>query len=335
MLAIHDSNRGFHPRWRNYCIQNKIPFKSVNCYKSDVVRQLEGCDVLLWHYGQNIAADIIVAKQILFALEHTGFKIFPDFNTAWHFNDKVAQKYLLERINAPLVPSYVFFNMKDALKWLENTEFPLVWKLRGGAGSNNVRLIRSKGEAKKMVMYAFTNGFRNFDSWSLLKDRVGKAKGKEVIFEFLKGIRRLLLRPYYDKVMGKELGYIYFQKYLKDNDSDTRIIVIGNRAFAIKRYNRKNDFRASGSGDFDYNKDLIDERCVKIAFDLNKKIKSQSIAYDFIFDQKNEPYLVEISYGFISEVYDPCEGYWDKDLNFHQTEINPQGWIIENLIYGL
>ncbi len=34
---------------------------------------------------------------------------------------------------------------------------------------------------------------------------------------------------------------------------------------------------------------------------------------DFVYD-KDKPKIVEISYGFSPEGYDPCPGYWDKDL---------------------
>ena len=333
MLAIHKSNVGFHARWRAYCNEKSIPYKDVDCYANDIIQQLEGCSALLWHHGQSIAADLIIAKQILFALEHSGFKVFPNFNTAWHFDDKIAQKYLFEAIEAPAVPSYVFYVEAKALEWLETADFPLVWKLRGGAGSSNVRLIRTKSEAIKTVKKSFGRGHRNFDAYANLKDRVKRqASVKAKFMEFLKGTRRLFLQPYYEKVMGREIGYVYFQKFLKDNDSDTRIIVIGDKAFALKRYTRKNDFRASGSGNFAYAKELFDERCVQIAFDLNNKIRSQSIAFDFVFDENNDPLVVEISYGFVAKVYDPCIGYWDLDLNFHYGPFNPQSWIIDDLI---
>src|SRR5690625_3021554 len=65
--------------------------------------------------------DVMAARKILFALEHAGVQVFPDFRTAWHFDDKVAQKYLLEAIGAPLVPSYVFYDKEQALTWVRAT----------------------------------------------------------------------------------------------------------------------------------------------------------------------------------------------------------------------
>ncbi len=40
---------------------------------------------------------------------------------------------------------------------------------------------------------------------------------------------------------------------------------------------REGDFRASGSGNMKFEKREFDERCIKIAFETNKKLKSQCL----------------------------------------------------------
>ena len=117
MIAIHNSKRGFHPRWVAYCKEKSIPYKLVNCYANDLINQLKDCKALMWHFHHGSHKDNIIAKQILFALEHSGFLVFPNHKTAWHFDDKVAQKYLFEAIDASMVPSYAFFNKQEALAW--------------------------------------------------------------------------------------------------------------------------------------------------------------------------------------------------------------------------
>jgi glutathione synthase/RimK-type ligase-like ATP-grasp enzyme len=332
-LAIHNSNSGFHPRWVKYCQEEEIDYKLVNCYANNIIAQLKDCSFLLWHHGQSNPKDILIAKQILFALEHTGLQVFPNFNTGWHFDDKVAQKYLLERLNVPMVKSYAFYDKKEALSWLETTTFPKVFKLRGGAGSANVKLAKTKSQARKFINKAFRKGFSQYDAWSNLKERAYKLnQGKTSIFDVFKGMIRLVYQPEYSKNIGRERGYVYFQDFMPNQDSDTRIIVIGNKAFALKRMVRKGDFRASGSGEFYYERKLFDERCIKLAFDINQKIKSQSLAVDFVFNEDNKPLLVEISYGFGSSVYDNCPGYWDENLNWIQGKFIPQNWMVENLI---
>lgn len=333
MLAIHNSNSGFHIRWKNYLQKNNIPFKVVNCYSNNLISDLLDCDKLLWHHNHLNQTDLIIAKQILFALEQAGKKVFPNFNTNWYFDDKIGQKYLLEAIEAPMVASYVFYNKKSALDWLYHTSLPIVFKLRGGAGSRNVKLIKDKGVAKKIINQAFGSGISNYNGIEDFFERYRKYKlGLFGHKEILKGFFRIFKKPPYADINGKEKGYVYFQDFISNNDSDTRIIVIGNKAFALKRYVRKGDFRASGSGSFEYQKKEFDIRCIKIAFDITKKLDTQCLAFDFIFDHNNNPLIVEISFGFSASGYDDCPGYWKENLDWIEGKFDPQGWIIDLLL---
>ncbi len=132
--------------------------------------------------------------------------------------------------------------------------------------------------------------------------------------------------------MGREVGYVYFQDFLPNNEFDIRIIVIGDKAFALKRMVREDDFRAAGSGSFKYAREEFDERCISIAFDVTKKLKAQCLAYDFVYDENKNPLIVEISYGYSPGVYDDCPGYWDENLNWYEGKFNPHGWMVELII---
>src|SRR5690606_3394653 len=179
-LAIHHRPGSFSDRWIEYCKNKGINFKIVNAFDSDIINQVKDCDVFLWHHPHSNFKDVLTAQRILFALEHAGISVFPDFRTAWHFDDKVAQKYLLEAIEAPLVPSYVFYDKNEAIEWVKNTSYPKVFKLKGGAGATNVKLVTNQTQAIKLVNKAFGKGFSQFDSWQNLIDRIEKYKnGKD------------------------------------------------------------------------------------------------------------------------------------------------------------
>lgn len=331
-LAIGNNKNGFHSRWEQYCVANNISYKLVDCYSNELVEQIKDCKALMWHFSQNKAKDIIIAKEILYALQHYGIKVFPDYRTAWHFDDKLGQKYLLEMLDIPFVKTYAFYNKETALKWADETKYPIVFKLRRGAGSANVKLIKSKKQCFKIIKKAFGKGFRQYDKFTNLEDRWKKYRARKTnIYDVFKGIVRLGYEPEYSKTIGYERGYTLFQDFIPNNSYDVRVIVIVDKAFAIKRMVRKNDFRASGSGFIKYEKENITDEIIKLSFKINEKIKSQSLAIDYVFDN-GKPLVIEISYGFIKEVYDPCVGYWDKDLNWFEGKFNPYGWMVENLI---
>ena len=334
-IAIHDGKGSFSDRWIPYCEEHGIPFKKVNCYKTDIMNQLTDCDGLMWHFNHKGARDSKMAKQLLFSVEASGRKVFPDYNTVWHFDDKLGQKYLMEGIEAPLAPSWVFYNKNEAREWARNTVYPKVFKLRNGAGSDNVRLVRSYNQAKKLINKSFGRGFKQYEGWSNLKERYRRYRlGKTDLWNVVKGIIRLFYPTEYARVTGREVGYIYFQDFIPENEFDIRIIVIGDKAFAIKRLVRKEDFRASGSGFVLYEKEHFDDDTVKLSFKMAEKLKSQCAAFDFVYSE-GKTYVLEISYGFLKEVYDPCTGYWDKNLKWHEGRFNPYGWMVEDLVAGI
>ena len=114
-IAIHykkgtysDSPDSFNKRWIAYCKEKNIAYKLVDAYKSDIIEQLSDCDAFLWHFYQGSIRDFLVAKPILLSLDAAGMITFPSVNMAWHFDDKVAQKYLLEAIRAPIGAFFCF-----------------------------------------------------------------------------------------------------------------------------------------------------------------------------------------------------------------------------------
>ena len=336
-IAIHHRPGSFSDRWIAYCQQKSIDYKIVNCYDSDIVEQVKDCDALMWHHHHADYKDALTAKRILFALEHAGVKVFPNFHTGWHFDDKVAQKYLLEAIDAPLVPSYVFYDKNEALDWAETTTYPKVFKLKGGAGSSNVKLVRSKKDAVKLINTAFGKGFSQFNRLGNLKERYRKYKsGKDTLLGVAKGVGRLVIPTEFAKLQSRERGYVYFQEFVENDGFDVRVVVIGHKAVALKRLVRENDFRASGSGNLIFENEKIDKEYIIKAFDLSRRIKSQSLAIDFIQSKDNEVLIVELSYGFpMLNFLDGAAGYWDSSLQWHEGKFNPQEWMVKEIISNL
>lgn len=333
-IAIHHRPGSFGDKWIEYCEKHHVPYKLVNCYASDIIEQVKDCDGLMWHWVFHDYRAVLFARQLTYSLEAMGKKVFPDSKTCWHYDDKVGQKYLLESIGAPLVPSYVFYDRKEALEWAKKTHYPKIFKLRGGAGSVNVRLVKNLKTAKRLIDQAFNHGFSPISRVNLFKERVWRFrrdKNMASFFNISKGIGYLCIPTKVEKNFPTEKNYVYFQDFIPGNDHDIRIVVIGQRAFAITRMVRKGDFRASGSGAILYDPIQIPEICVKIAFDLSKKLKTQSLAYDFVFSD-GEPLLVEISYTFVAEVYLPCPGYWNKDLKWIEGSFDSRYFMVEEFI---
>lgn len=332
-IAIHHQPGSFSDKWIEYCKNNQVNYKLVNCYGSDIIQQLEDSDGLMWHWSHSDPKAVLFARQLIYSLEKAGKKVFPDSNTCWHFDDKLGQKYLLEAIGVPLVPTYAFYDKTQALEWAEKTVFPKVFKLRGGAGSLNVSLVKDKESAFKLINTAFNEGFSPIPSvHSDIKTKVKKIKSFNQFWKKLRKLSKYVEKTRTNKKsFSSEKGYAYFQDFIPNNDHDIRVIIIGEKAFAIKRMVRENDFRASGSGTIKHDPKNIPVDCLKSAFSLADKLNTQCVAIDYVFNN-NKILLVEISYGFSSRGYLNCPGYWDKELNWHSGAFTPEWFMISDFI---
>lgn len=334
MIAIvNQANYYFSSRWIEYCQNENIPYKIVDVYKNDIIQQVEGCDVFMWHWDHESPIDYMFARQLITSLERKGLKVFPDINTCWHFDDKVGQSYLFEALGIKTPKNWVFFDKKEALAWAAQTTYPQVSKLRGGAGSSNVKLVKSKSQANEIIIKSFKRGYSPLGKFLRIADTYSKWKKGNATLRNMIGVLSLIVRrTKFERYFPKQIGYVYFQEFIANNDHDIRIVVIGDRAFALRRNVREGDFRASGSGKIVYDHNVIPIECVKESFRVADLIEGQCIAFDFVFNKNNEPLIVEISYGFAQKAYDECPGYWDRELRFHQEMIHPQWWMVDLLL---
>lgn len=219
------------------------------------------------------------------------------------------------------------------MEWVNSTDFPKVFKLRGGASSQNVRLVASKTEAARLVNQAFSGGFHGQRVLSEISNKLRLGFRKDTLLQKVlrspKPLGRILRNR---RARNKEKGYVYFQDFIPNNDHDIRIIIAGDRACGMKRLCRKNDFRASGSGDKVFDPSAIDQDCVRLAFNTADQLQLQSAAFDFIMDVNNTPLIVELSYGYHTLTY---PGYWSRDLRWHEGWFNAPQFIAETFIKSI
>lgn len=305
VVEFGGTRESYSDRWMEIADGLGVRIRPVNVYQPDIIQQVRGCEGFLWR-TVHAPGQKAVAKRLLPVLEHMlGGCVFPDVATYWHYDDKIAQKYLLEAAGIPIPHTWVFWTHKDASEFLDTARFPLVLKLYGGAGAANVRLLRDRAEAASLLDVLFSGGVFGLDH-----------AGGSQIFDTKKRFRgalKLLLR-------GQSLNpgswwelhknYVLLQEFLAGNTFDTRVTVIGNRAFGFRRYNRPEDFRASGSGRVDLDPTLVGEEFVRLAFRTAAAVGTQAVAIDGMY-KDGEPVVGEISYTFVSNVVHACPGHWE------------------------
>jgi len=331
-IAIHPVKDSFSEYWIKYCDENAIEYKLVNSYDTNIISTLKDCDIFMWHFQHVNPKDVLFAKQLLYSLQQSGKIVYPDWRTVWSFDDKLGQKYQLEAFNQPLIKSYAFYSKSDALRWAKDYKFPAVFKLRGGAGSYNVKLVSSKEKASKLIRKAFGRGFRKFSAITDIKETFSYyIKRKATIKDIIKAFAHIFYPYQIEKSLGNEKGYIYFQEFIPGCDSDIRVQVVDDKCYAMRRFVRKNDFRASGGGNIDFDGSKLPKKVIEMSFDITNKLGAQSLAIDWL--TYGDKFLIaEISYGWGIAEGELEYGYWDDNFNYHNNVVDLGEWIIEALI---
>lgn len=325
-IAIHRNEKMFKHFniWVSECIsyldEHNIDYDIVNCYDPNIINILKDYDVLLWNIQNYVKADLMEARSIIYSAQKLGLKVFPDFNTSWHFDDKIAEMYLFEAVDAPIPKSWTFYFEDECINWLRNeAKYPIVAKLRCGSGANNVKLIKTEKEAVKYARTMFSKGID--PSPSVLYKAYSKAqssKNLKTIINRVKKIPDFLRTRKSAKKIPNEAGYCYFQEFIENNGYDIKIVVIGNKLIPLCRNIRKGDWRASGGGDVYTDISLITEQIRKSAFETYDKCNFQCIGFDYVVDKNtNKGLIIEMCYGFDFQALSDVKGYFDRNGNWH------------------
>ena len=102
-----------------------------------------------------------------------------------------------------------------------------------------------------------------------------KLEFKHKLREYLRRIRH---RNNYNPEELKK-GKIIIQDFMPDIKFDWKILVYNDMLFALKRQNRKNDFRASGSGIYAYS-EKVSENILDLAWNTRKKLDVPHLSLD-------------------------------------------------------
>lgn len=295
----------------------------------DFLERVNECDGFLWWFPP-LPRPREVGKRVLQALDQAG-KVFvhPDARSCWHFDDKVAQTYLMQASGVRMPQTRVFWRYDHAIEFFRTARFPLVAKLSSGVRSRNVVLMRSFAEARRLARRMFGTGVETLEARPFSALRVATRPLRSALQI---GIARApLTRPEVHR------GYMLVQEFVEGNEFDTRVNVIGNRAFAFRRANRPNDFRASGSQNADLDPSKIALDAIRLAFDASKRLRMPILCFD-ILRRMDEPVITEISYYFNAPTIGECPGHWtlrDGELKWIDGRMRAEDAVLEDFLARL
>lgn len=321
--------------WIEFCKRENINFEFLNVMDLGIIDRLREFKLLLWHFTGFSFTNMLMARSIIYSAKSIGIKVFPDFNEAWHFDDKIAESYLLKAADAPIPDFFVFYSLESVREWLKNhQEYPVVAKLRNGSGSHNVTLIRNVREAEKYSLKMFSTGINSTPSIAFkAKSNIQSARSFKTLTNRFKRIPEFLSMRKRATFFPREKGYVFFQEYIPNNDYDIKVVVVGEKLSFIGRRVRKDDFRASGGGNLFYDKSLINQEIIDLTFSVSDRLAFQCMGYDLVVSKNTgKAKIVEISYGFSHTALLEAGGYFDRHGAWFNKPLNAPDEVLSNLL---
>jgi len=194
-------------------------------------------------------------------------RILPSYNMLLAHENKGFQELFRAELGFGNLRGNYFFDIDDS-----KLTMPKVLKTVSGAGGSGVYLARNKGDI------------------STIKHKYFEVSNKRKVIKFQ---RRLKLKSNEFSIYNyRHKGFSLFveQEFVPNLSSDFKVLVFGDRYYALKRTVRKNEFRASGSGLFEFVKPP--KEVLDFARSVVDKIDSPYVSLD-IAQSDDECYLIE------------------------------------------
>ena len=211
-----------------------------------------------------------------------GYTIFPSFEEVRIYESKRFFAYWAEAHNIPHPKTFVLYQKKEALHFIQSHPLPIVGKLNIGASGHGVEILRTPEKALNYINRAFQIGLTANTGPDLKKGKLLKRAWAKI-----KNPQKLLnkLNQYKSVLEDKQKGYVILQEFIP-HDFEWRVVRIGDSFFAHKKL--KQGEKASGSLLKNYDNPPIE--LIEFTKHLTDRFSFKSVAID-IFEGKNG-YLV-------------------------------------------
>lgn len=221
-------------------------------------------------------------QDILLYIQNSGGIIVPNFNSFVAHENKMFQEFEMKRLDILSPKSHLVGTYEEGVEYLKNINFPIIGKKSKGFGSKTVQKINAIDEGKKFLKKNLTDGF-------ILNKEYFKWLYKKWKFNDL-----------YPKYHGK----VIFQEMIDGLDHDWKVLIFYNKCFVLKRFTKDNDFRASGSGKFDYEA-MPTDKILSFSLDTIQKLDVPFASLDIVV-KDNTPMLIEyqtVHFGLLTALY--------------------------------
>ena len=221
--------------------------------------------------------------------------LIPSFNHFKCHENKGFQEFFKKSYGVSSSLSTLYYG---TLKDIDNKKiiYPKVFKTIDGAGSSGVSIVNSLKELQRTLK-------QNISYTSKIK--------KSILYLRNKLFRSRQDQLEYNNYHSVDLNFV-LQEFVPNLSNDYKILVFGSKIFILKRYIRDNDFRASGSGKFEFITE-VNTFLLDYVENIFAKMKAPFVSLD-ICEKNNKFYLIEFQFNhFGPYTIQKSKGYFSKN----------------------
>jgi len=257
-------------------------------------------------YIKDIILDLTISRPDVVLL--------PNLDQLFSFENKGYQELVKRRLNIENVKGKYFGDIDDYHNHEQKTTPPFVYKTVNGAMSSGVVLVNSIEQFLALDSQFKKKSF--IEKIKCLKRERAKTNPSN------SDVLNLKPNSKYSSVNFKEFfskrNPFIIQNFVPNLECDYKVLVFGLKYYVLKRAIRDNDFRASGSGKFQWVKPPTE--ILNYAYEIQCKMKTPIISLDLGIDTMKTVHLFEfqgIGFGPLTLInsnsyFCKTEDIWDE-----------------------
>ncbi len=159
-IGILRDPMGLCVRYITAAEQLGVPYKLVDLWAADWLQHVRssGCDLFFVWPSPLPAWKLMCDERISTMEKDLGLKVYPSGAEIWPWESKRRMGYWMESHDVRHPKTWVFYDYDEALSFVEEVSFPVVYKPDFGDCGIGVRIVRQRREASFLVKQAFRRG---------------------------------------------------------------------------------------------------------------------------------------------------------------------------------
>jgi glutathione synthase/RimK-type ligase-like ATP-grasp enzyme len=227
-------------------------------------------------------------------LNHNENIFIPSKNMIKAHENKGYQEYHKQLLSISSLKSLYLSISNIDYNQVKEIGYPLVLKRLDGSGSRGVKLIKNELALRKEI------------------EKLKVSLHVRYLIYLKEKFKRLFLRKNNDTKLEyfKDYENYVIQEFIPNLKFDFKVLVFFDKYYVLKRNINKGDFRASGSGNFEFAE--IENSLLDYSKSIFEKFNEPFISLDICFDG-NKYYLIEyqgIHFGPYTQIY--SQGFYKK-----------------------